>query len=131
MDQRKFVTLQGHSLSNEIPKYIDTVTPQYKPKFDALLMYFAFLWQRYLQSMTARLEAWRIKRTDTKQWMHHRQLPLELRQAAKKCGWFKWVAIQGVDEEAWVWNENLLDVIYIFMIVLYFLLIYDCIVFFN
>ncbi|XAR59737.1 hypothetical protein NMG60_11015689 [Bertholletia excelsa] len=56
--------------------------------------------QRYLQSVTARLEAWRIKRTDTEQWMHHRQLPQELRQSVRKYGQFKWVAIQGVDEEA-------------------------------
>lgn len=55
--------------------------------------------QRYLQSITARLEEWRQKKTDTEQWMHHRQLPHDLRQAVRKYGEFKWVATQGVDEE--------------------------------
>ncbi|XP_052179684.1 protein CNGC15b [Diospyros lotus] len=56
--------------------------------------------QTYLQSTTVRLEEWRIKRTDTEQWMHHRQLPPELRQAVTKYDQYKWVATRGVDEEA-------------------------------
>ncbi|CAK9165198.1 unnamed protein product [Ilex paraguariensis] len=56
--------------------------------------------QSYLQSTTVRLEEWRIKRTDTEQWMHHRQLPPELRQSVQKYDQYKWVATQGVDEEA-------------------------------
>lgn len=55
--------------------------------------------QRYLQSITARLEEWRLKRTDTEQWMHHRQLPHELKESVRKYGQFKWVATQGVDEQ--------------------------------
>ncbi|KAL3530553.1 hypothetical protein ACH5RR_009875 [Cinchona calisaya] len=56
--------------------------------------------QTYLQSTTVRLEEWRIKRTDTEQWMHHRQLPQELRQSVRKYDQYKWVATRGVDEEA-------------------------------
>ncbi|POO01218.1 Voltage dependent potassium channel [Trema orientale] len=56
--------------------------------------------QRYLQSTTVRLEEWRIKRTDTEQWMHHRQLPPDLRQSVRKYDQYKWVATRGVDEEA-------------------------------
>ncbi|XP_010542586.1 PREDICTED: putative cyclic nucleotide-gated ion channel 15 isoform X2 [Tarenaya hassleriana] len=56
--------------------------------------------QTYLQSTTVRLEEWRIKRTDTEQWMRHRQLPQELRQAIRKYDQYKWVATRGVDEEA-------------------------------
>ncbi|XP_050215183.1 protein CNGC15b [Mercurialis annua] len=56
--------------------------------------------QRYLQSTTVRLEEWRIRRTDTEQWMHHRQLPPELRQSVRKYDQYKWVATRGVDEEA-------------------------------
>uniref|UniRef100_A0A5B7A2A1 Putative cyclic nucleotide-gated ion channel 15 n=1 Tax=Davidia involucrata TaxID=16924 RepID=A0A5B7A2A1_DAVIN len=56
--------------------------------------------QTYLQSTTVRLEEWRIKRTDTEQWMHHRQLPPELRQSVRKYDQYKWVATRGVDEEA-------------------------------
>ncbi|XP_029127187.1 protein CNGC15b isoform X1 [Cajanus cajan] len=58
------------------------------------------LWQTYLQSTTVRLEEWRVKRTDTEQWMHHRQLPAELRQSVRKYNQYKWLATRGVDEEA-------------------------------
>ncbi|XP_042751705.1 protein CNGC15b [Lactuca sativa] len=56
--------------------------------------------QTYLQSTTVRLEEWRIKRTDTEQWMHHRQLPPELRQSVRRYDQYKWVATRGVDEES-------------------------------
>lgn len=56
--------------------------------------------QTYLQSTTVRLEEWRIKRTDTEQWMRHRQLPPELRQSVRKYDQYKWLATRGVDEEA-------------------------------
>ncbi|KAK9289883.1 hypothetical protein L1049_008044 [Liquidambar formosana] len=56
--------------------------------------------QTYLQSTTVRLEEWRIKRTDTEQWMRHRQLPHELRQSVRRYDQYKWVATRGVDEEA-------------------------------
>lgn len=54
----------------------------------------------YIMSATARLEEWRLRRADTEQWMHHRQLPQELRQYVRKYDQYKWVATQGVDEEA-------------------------------
>ncbi|CAI9105047.1 OLC1v1003893C3 [Oldenlandia corymbosa var. corymbosa] len=56
--------------------------------------------QTYLQSTTVRLEEWRIRRTDTEQWMHHRQLPQQLRQSVRKYDQYKWIATRGVDEEA-------------------------------
>ncbi|XVF55474.1 hypothetical protein PTKIN_Ptkin06aG0039000 [Pterospermum kingtungense] len=56
--------------------------------------------QTYLQSTTVRLEEWRIRRTDTEQWMHHRQLPHELKQSVRRYDQYKWVATRGVDEEA-------------------------------
>ncbi|KAJ6796371.1 putative cyclic nucleotide-gated ion channel 15 [Iris pallida] len=40
--------------------------------------------QSYLQSTVVRLEEWRNKRTDTEQWMKHRQLPLELKQCVRR-----------------------------------------------
>ncbi|KAJ3680221.1 hypothetical protein LUZ60_016499 [Juncus effusus] len=55
--------------------------------------------QSYLQSTTVRLEEWRIRRTDTEQWMHHRQLPPELQQCVRRYNQYRWVATQGVDEE--------------------------------
>lgn len=56
--------------------------------------------QTYLQSTTVRLEEWRIKRRDTEQWMHHRQLPPELRRSVRKYDHYKWLATRGVNEEA-------------------------------
>ncbi|CAM8961322.1 unnamed protein product [Rhodiola kirilowii] len=56
--------------------------------------------QTYLQSTTIRLEEWRIKRRDTEQWMHHRQLPPELKESVRKYDHYKWLATRGVDEEA-------------------------------
>ncbi|KAK9168786.1 hypothetical protein Syun_000926 [Stephania yunnanensis] len=56
--------------------------------------------QTFLQSTTVRLEEWRIKRTDTEQWMRHRQLPHELRQCIRRYDQYKWLATRGVDEEA-------------------------------
>nr|GMD29469.1 putative cyclic nucleotide-gated ion channel 15 [Ipomoea batatas] len=56
--------------------------------------------QTYLQSTTVRLEEWRIRRTDTEQWMHHRQLPQELRQSVRKYDQYKWIATRGVHEES-------------------------------
>ncbi|KAB1226218.1 putative cyclic nucleotide-gated ion channel 15 [Morella rubra] len=56
--------------------------------------------QKYLQSTTRRVEEWRIKRTDTEQWMHHRHLPLDLRKSVRQYDHFKWLATRGVDEEA-------------------------------
>ncbi|XP_057422696.1 protein CNGC15a-like [Lotus japonicus] len=56
--------------------------------------------QTYLQSTTMRLEEWRIRRTDTERWMHHRQLPGYLKQSVRRHDQFRWVATRGVDEEA-------------------------------
>ncbi|KAF7804449.1 protein CNGC15a-like isoform X2 [Senna tora] len=55
--------------------------------------------QMYLQSTTMRLEEWRIRRRDTERWMHHRQLPSELKQNVRRYDQFRWVATRGVDEE--------------------------------
>ncbi|KAL1817092.1 protein CNGC15c isoform X1 [Daucus carota subsp. sativus] len=67
------------------------------------LLLFALLignMQTYLQSTTVRLEEWRMKKTDTEQWMRRRQLPEDLRQRVRKYNQYKWVALRGVDEEA-------------------------------
>ncbi|XP_028776047.1 protein CNGC15a-like [Neltuma alba] len=56
--------------------------------------------QTYLQSTTLRLEEWRIRRTDTERWMHHRQLPHNLKQSVRRYEQFRWVATRGVDEES-------------------------------
>ncbi|KAK4781292.1 hypothetical protein SAY87_017398 [Trapa incisa] len=56
--------------------------------------------QTYLQSLTVRLEEWRLKRRDTEEWMRHRQLPEDLRQRVRRFVQYKWVATRGVDEES-------------------------------
>lgn len=56
--------------------------------------------QTYLQSITVRLEEWRLKRRDTEEWMRHRQLPHDLRARVRRFVQYKWLATRGVDEEA-------------------------------
>ncbi|KAL6525467.1 Cyclic nucleotide-gated ion channel 17 [Orobanche hederae] len=56
--------------------------------------------QTYLQSLTLRLEEWRLKRRDTEEWMRHRQLPEDLRKRVGRFVQYKWLATRGVDEEA-------------------------------
>lgn len=53
-----------------------------------------------MQSTTVRIEEWRIKKTDTEQWMRHRQLPPDLRQYVRRYEQYRWLATRGVDEEA-------------------------------
>lgn len=52
-----------------------------------------------MQSLTLRLEEWRLKRRDTEEWMEHRQLPEDLRKRVRRFDQYKWVATRGVDEE--------------------------------
>ncbi|XP_010268357.1 PREDICTED: probable cyclic nucleotide-gated ion channel 14 [Nelumbo nucifera] len=56
--------------------------------------------QTYLQSLTVRLEEWRLKRRDTEEWMRHRQLPQDLQERVRRFVQYKWLATRGVDEEA-------------------------------
>ncbi|XP_049396882.1 probable cyclic nucleotide-gated ion channel 16 [Solanum stenotomum] len=66
------------------------------------LVFFALLignMQSYLQSMTARLEQWRVKRRDTEEWMRHRQLPEDLQDRVRRFVQYKWLATRGVEEE--------------------------------
>ncbi|KAJ4816499.1 cyclic nucleotide-gated channel 6 [Rhynchospora pubera] len=56
--------------------------------------------QTYLQSITVRVEEWRLKQRDTEEWMKHRQLPQELRDRVRRFIQYKWLATRGVDEES-------------------------------
>ncbi|KAI5665549.1 hypothetical protein M9H77_15402 [Catharanthus roseus] len=56
--------------------------------------------QTYLQSMTVRLEEWRVKKRDTEEWMRHRQLPPELQERVRRFVQYKWLATRGVNEES-------------------------------
>ncbi|KAA8525758.1 hypothetical protein F0562_007612 [Nyssa sinensis] len=56
--------------------------------------------QTYLQSITVRLEEWRLKRRDTEEWMRHRQLPQDLQERVRRFVQYKWLATRGVDEES-------------------------------
>ncbi|CAI9094801.1 OLC1v1030598C1 [Oldenlandia corymbosa var. corymbosa] len=56
--------------------------------------------QTYLQSITVRLEEWRLKRRDTEEWMRHRQLPQGLQERVRRFVQYKWLTTRGVDEES-------------------------------
>lgn len=56
--------------------------------------------QTYLQSLTVRLEEWRLKRRDTEEWMRHRQLPEDLKHRVRRFVQYKWLATRGVNEES-------------------------------
>ncbi|XP_065851539.1 cyclic nucleotide-gated ion channel 18-like [Euphorbia lathyris] len=56
--------------------------------------------QTNLQSMTVRVEEWRIKRRDTEEWMRHRQLPPDLQERVRKFVQYQWLATRGVHEES-------------------------------
>ncbi|CAH9133464.1 unnamed protein product [Cuscuta epithymum] len=56
--------------------------------------------QTYLQSLTVRLEEWRIRRRDTEEWMRHRQLPPDLQRRVRQFEQYKWLATRGVKEES-------------------------------
>ena len=59
-----------------------------------------FLGQAYLQSLGVRAEEWRVKQSDTEEWMQHRQLPEELRRRVRQYNQCKWIATRGVDEDS-------------------------------
>uniref|UniRef100_A0A0D9VM04 Ion transport domain-containing protein n=1 Tax=Leersia perrieri TaxID=77586 RepID=A0A0D9VM04_9ORYZ len=56
--------------------------------------------QTYLQSITVRVEEWRLKQRDTEEWMRHRQLPNELQERVRRFIQYKWLATRGVNEES-------------------------------
>ncbi|KAL3640127.1 Cyclic nucleotide-gated ion channel 18 [Castilleja foliolosa] len=56
--------------------------------------------QTYLQSMTVRLEEWRIKRRDAEEWMRRRQLPHTLQERVRQFEQYKWHTTRGVDERS-------------------------------
>ncbi|KAL5987554.1 Cyclic nucleotide-gated ion channel 18 [Asimina triloba] len=56
--------------------------------------------ESYLQSITVRLEEWRVRRRDTEEWMRHRQLPPDLQDRIRRFSQYKWLATRGVDEES-------------------------------
>lgn len=64
------------------------------------MLYLLSTQQMYLQSTMVRLEEWRTRRTDTEEWMRHRQLPHNLKQRVRRYEQYKWVATRGVDGKA-------------------------------
>ncbi|KAL7125702.1 hypothetical protein ABFS83_14G134200 [Erythranthe nasuta] len=60
--------------------------------------------QKYLQSMTVRVEEMRVMRTDAEQWMAHRMLPEELRGRIRRYEQYKWQENRGVDEDSLIRN---------------------------
>lgn len=60
--------------------------------------------QKYLQSITVRVEEMRVKRRDAEQWMSHRMLPENLRARIRRHEQYKWQETRGVEEESLIRN---------------------------
>lgn len=76
-------------------------TSQYRSiVFVFLILIFQLGVKSSLQSMSVRVEEWRVKRRDTEEWMRHRQLPPELQERVRRFVQYKWLATRGVDEES-------------------------------
>ncbi|GMH00426.1 hypothetical protein Nepgr_002265 [Nepenthes gracilis] len=60
--------------------------------------------QKFLQSITVRVEEMRVRRRDTEQWMSHRLLPENLRERIQRYEQYKWQETRGVDEESLMRN---------------------------
>ncbi|KAI7737884.1 hypothetical protein M8C21_032148 [Ambrosia artemisiifolia] len=71
------------------------------------LVLFSFLlgnMQKYLQSMTVRVEEMRVKRRDAELWMSHRMLPEHLKERVRRYEQYKWQENRGVDEQSLIYN---------------------------
>ncbi|XP_057805805.1 cyclic nucleotide-gated ion channel 1-like [Salvia miltiorrhiza] len=60
--------------------------------------------QKYLQSITTRVEEMRVKRRDAEHWMSHRMLPEELRARVRRYEQYKWQENRGVEEDSLIRN---------------------------
>ncbi|XP_022871445.1 cyclic nucleotide-gated ion channel 1-like [Olea europaea var. sylvestris] len=60
--------------------------------------------QKYLQSITVRVEEMRVKRRDAEQWMSHRMLPDNLRKRIRRYDQYKWQETRGVEENSLIRN---------------------------
>ncbi|GER26483.1 cyclic nucleotide gated channel 1 [Striga asiatica] len=60
--------------------------------------------QKYLQSITVRVEEMRVKRRDAEQWMSHRMLPEDLRARIRRYEQYKWQQNRGVEEYSLIRN---------------------------
>lgn len=55
--------------------------------------------QKYLQSITVRVEEMRVRRRDAEQWMSHRMLPDILKERIRRHEQYKWQETRGVEED--------------------------------
>ncbi|XP_047956260.1 cyclic nucleotide-gated ion channel 1-like [Salvia hispanica] len=60
--------------------------------------------QKYLQSITTRVEEMRVKRRDAEQWMSHRMLPEHLRDRVRRYEQYIWQENRGVQEDSLIRN---------------------------
>ncbi|XP_059315711.1 cyclic nucleotide-gated ion channel 1-like [Lycium ferocissimum] len=60
--------------------------------------------QKYLQSITVRVEEMRLRRRDAEQWMSHRMLPHDLRKRIRRHEQYKWQETRGVEEDSLIQN---------------------------
>lgn len=60
--------------------------------------------QKYLQSITTRVEEMRVKRRDAEHWMSHRMLPEDLRARVRRYEQYIWQENRGVQEDSLIRN---------------------------
>ncbi|KAJ8541907.1 hypothetical protein K7X08_016773 [Anisodus acutangulus] len=60
--------------------------------------------QKYLQSITVKVEEMRVRRRDAEQWMSHRMLPDNLRERIRRHEQYKWQETRGVEEDSLINN---------------------------
>lgn len=60
--------------------------------------------QKYLESITTRVEEMRVKRRDAEHWMSHRMLPDNLKARIRRYEQYKWQENRGVEEDSLIRN---------------------------
>ncbi|KAL5572094.1 hypothetical protein UlMin_021691 [Ulmus minor] len=63
--------------------------------------------QKYLQSITVRIEEWRVKSEEIRRyekWMSHRMIPENLRKRIRRYEQYRWQETGGVEEETLIRN---------------------------
>ncbi|KAK3026596.1 hypothetical protein RJ639_041616 [Escallonia herrerae] len=86
------------------PRIVSVFFAHWKHAAKVLQNLFPVNTQKYLQSITVRIEEMRVKRRDAEQWMSHRMLPEDLREQVRRYEQYRWQETRGVEEESLIGN---------------------------
>ncbi|KAJ3693371.1 hypothetical protein LUZ60_008851 [Juncus effusus] len=56
--------------------------------------------QIYMKSISVNMEEWRVKQREMEQWMRDHRLPEDLQEKVSRFFQYKWISMQGVEEES-------------------------------